>query len=721
VKIKREFIYTWLAIGVTSISFAFFLGESITDKSVPRSWWAFTEFMVFLAIVCALVLGNLIFQFARLGYLQRRAAHHPAARAAFETVYDEPTPRLAVLIPSYKEEERVLLQTILSVALLEYPGRRIVVLIDDPPDVAGAELETLQATRRLVAELNQAFGAHGRVLHREQLAFLTRLQLGKLDEAAEAARLARSYEDLAAWLDAWAGRIAASSTPSTAHTDRLFIDRILRQPAADHRARAAHLRSASFDPQQAVREHHRLAALLTVEIESFERKRYTNLSHQPNKAMNLNSYIGLIGGCYYEVTHDDGLHLVECAIATATVRVPHADYLLTIDADSIVLPDYALRLVRIMEASPAIAVAQTPYSAFPGPEAMLERAAGATTDIQYIVHQGFTRYDATYWVGANAMLRLAALRDICNLRTERGHQIAVFIQDRTVIEDTGSTVDLIRRGWQLYNYPERLAYSATPPDFGALIIQRRRWSNGGLLILPDLLRHLYKTGRLSGRLPELAMRSYYLTTPAIANFGLLVLVLYRFDDSVSNWWLPLTAAPYYYLYGRDLRFAGYRWSDLLRVYALNLLLVPVNLAGVLRSLQQGLTGRKAPFGRTPKVEQRTRTPSLYILFQWFLLAYLAGIFIVDLVQGLITHAVFALVNIAFYIYGITAFLGWRNCYFDLRAGFAPVVRSPRRLEQVRQTTLDSPLPEPAPIEAAARRLSSENVGGTSSHGATGRG
>ena len=34
---------------------------------------------------------------------------------------------------------------------------------------------------------------------------------------------------------------------------------------------------------------------------SFERKQYVSLSHEPNKAMNLNSYIGLMGGTYREV------------------------------------------------------------------------------------------------------------------------------------------------------------------------------------------------------------------------------------------------------------------------------------------------------------------------------------------------------------------------------------------------------------------------------------
>jgi hypothetical protein len=52
------------------------------------------------------------------------------------------------------------------------------------------------------------------------------------------------------------------------------------------------------------------------------------------------------------------------------------------------------------------------------------------------------------------------------------HEIA----DRTIIEDTESSIDLIVRGWSLYNYPSRLAYSATPADFGSLLIQRRRWA-----------------------------------------------------------------------------------------------------------------------------------------------------------------------------------------------------------------------------------------------------
>src|SRR5215210_909934 len=102
------------------------------------------------------------------------------------------------------------------------------------------------------------------------------------------------------------------------------------------------------------------------------------------------------------------------------VFIPDADYVLTLDADSIILPEYILKLLRVMEGDSGLAVAQTPYSAFPGAPTPLERVAGATTDVQYFVHQGFTAFGATFWVGANALLRLSALRDIRTVAAERG-------------------------------------------------------------------------------------------------------------------------------------------------------------------------------------------------------------------------------------------------------------------------------------------------------------
>ncbi len=71
------------------------------------------------------------------------------------------------------------------------------------------------------------------------------------------------------------------------------------------------------------------------------------------------------------------------------------------------------------------------------------------------MHQGLTNYGATFWVGANAVLRKSALDDIAVAEREGNLTIQRFIQDRTVIEDTESSVDLGIKNWRLYNYPER--------------------------------------------------------------------------------------------------------------------------------------------------------------------------------------------------------------------------------------------------------------------------
>jgi hypothetical protein len=205
------------------------------------------------------------------------------------------------------------------------------------------------------------------------------------------------------------------------------------------------------------RAYIQLAARFHAEFDVFERKQYCNLSHEPNKAMNLNSFLCLMGTRVKPVLRKSGLHLEETSNPTGSRLIPDSPYVITLDADSLLLPCYASTLIRLMEQPEhaRIAVAQTPYSAFPNAPGILERTAGATTDIQYLVHQGFTRFGATYWVGANALLRKSALEDICTEEREGVKIVRRYIQDRTVIEDTESTIDLLAKGWSLYNHPER--------------------------------------------------------------------------------------------------------------------------------------------------------------------------------------------------------------------------------------------------------------------------
>ena len=162
-----------------------------------------------------------------------------------------------------------------------------------------------------------------------------------------------------------------------------------------------------------------LTARFHVEFDVFERKQYCNLSHEPNKAMNLNSYLGLMGTRVRPVMRPAGLALEESPLPAGSRLIADTPYVITLDADSLLKPHYASTLVRLMEqpAYARVAVAQTPYSAFPNAPGRLERTAGATTDIQYLVHQGFTYFGATFWVGANALLRKSADRKSTRLNS----------------------------------------------------------------------------------------------------------------------------------------------------------------------------------------------------------------------------------------------------------------------------------------------------------------
>jgi cellulose synthase/poly-beta-1,6-N-acetylglucosamine synthase-like glycosyltransferase len=704
---RRERLLTTLCLCLTLVATGFTLidiGNVAAIDAAGGNWPAVLEATLFAVLVLMLINGNVAFQLARIGLVDRlRRDPGPLPAGSAGPVRPIGDASIVILVPSYREDPAVIRKTLLSAALQNGPRRRLVLLIDDPPepgDLAAARL--LRAARRLPDEIERLLGEPRRQVASAQERLASRLRAGRCDGASERQRLADLHDRLAAWF-----RTQADSHPLLDHTDRFFVDHVWRRLELMQRDAAWALRCpapGSAEPSgfELNAAHRSLLNLFDCPVTSFERKLYANLSHEPNKAMNLNSYIACLGGRFEEREEGPGRMLRPVPAGAGSLEIPDADYALTLDADSIILPDYAERLVAFMEqpGNARLAIVQTPYAAFPRAPGVLERIAGATTDVQLLMHQGFTRYGATFWVGANAVVRRAALEDIRTVTIEGGHPIARYIQDRTVIEDTESTIDLALKGWRLHNYPARLAYSATPPDFGSLLIQRRRWANGGLIILPKLLRYLAGQ-RLESRLPQAILRLYYLGSIAWSTVGLLILLLYPFDPDLVSFWLPLTAVPYFLLYGRALVELGYRATDLLRVYALNLLLIPVQLGGVIKSVQQIWSGRKIPFGRTPKVRGRTSVPALYLVAAHGMTLYALAASIVDYAAGRHAHAAFSLINAAFLGYASTVFIGIGPTLADIRAALRSTVPAvvgrrperPRRID-VRRGAAESEVRRP---------------------------
>ncbi len=624
---------------------------------------------LFTAVVFILTYGSAVYLVTRIGYFVRRMRHRPPAFEDLVSSHWSEAEAIAVLVPSYKEDVRTIRQTLLSAALQHHPNKRVVLLLDDPQHPKDRESAALLADARRVPGEIAAFLCEPKdLIERAFEQFDQRQVNSQIDARAELWALLHVYDGLVNWMD----RCIADACPSD-HTDEHFLAITFGEHRALLRESACrlvlHLVGNLVSADDIAREYRRLLAVFDVTITAFERKRYQNVSLEANKAANLNSYIGLLGRTVRECRHPDGFHL-EIADDSESghdgVQIPDASFVLTLDADSILLPDYALRLSSVFaeEGNERVAVVQTPYTAVPNAPGVLERIAGATTDIQYIVHQGFTWCDATFWVGANALLRKSALDEIRTEEEERGYRVSKFIQDHTVIEDTESTVDLALHEWTLRNYPERLAFSATPPDFGSLLIQRSRWANGGLLIVPKLVRHAVARPLEAMAVLSFLVRLHYLTSIATSSVGMLVLLFLPVDTALFSLWLPVLGAAYFTIYGRDLVLNGYLLGDVLRVAAFNIMLLPIHLAGVLKSIQQGITGTRTPFARTPKVEGRTAAPAWAILSLWGLLAWslLAGV--MHVIEARWLSASFSFVIASSLAYAVQTFVGVRASWED---------------------------------------------------------
>ena len=649
------------------------IGYTLTSAVLLLSdgrWLAFSEILLFLLMAILLSYGTLTYVLGRIGYI-RRIKTSLATEESDTSIRpaDGKSPSITVLVPSYREELNVIRKTLLSAALQEYRNLRIVLLIDDPFNSANpSERASLEATRQLPQQLLDVLDAPAQECRDAMASYLDRRHQGPIEPLHESTLLADLNDRVADWFENFADQHDIAD-----YSDRFFVESTYRKPALRYRQSAEHWRTApeteptgpsGEDPF--LDEYNRLGNLFEAEISSFERKRYVNLSHVANKATNLNCYIGLFGSHFRELTTPDGISIEQATADEAQIYVPNSDMILILDADTLIAPDYAPKLANFLQepGNERVAVVQCPYVSFPDPPNVLQRIAGAQTDIQYLLHQGMTFYDAAYWVGANALVRTAALQQIATVETENGISVKRFIQDRTPVEDTESSLNLIQNGWRIFNYPEQLASSATPDDFGSLIIQRRRWANGGMLLLPALARYLRTGEEGRGKVKEVFMRAQYLLSLGPVSMALIFVLLFSWQLKIWAIWMMLIAAVYFSLYMRDLYLIGYRRSDLLRVFALNLLLVPINIGGLATSIHQAFTGRKAKFRRTPKTETRTAISPGFLIAEVTGLGVLMALSLRSLAQESHAQAAFIAIHAIFFLYAIGAYIGIRSMFQD---------------------------------------------------------
>ena len=170
--------------------------------------------------------------------------------------------------------------------------------------------QILQAHQTALPDDIQQLLEYPRRLFSEALAAFDNLHGDSAEIHPQELNLLADYFDRAvAWLN-----LQVAEMPVADHTDIFLAHQVLNSLAVDFSLTSRALRSAAskevdFEIHRVRQLYKRLVNVFTAKLTSFERKAYASLSAEPNKAMNLNSYISLMGGTYNKVETLSGLVL----------------------------------------------------------------------------------------------------------------------------------------------------------------------------------------------------------------------------------------------------------------------------------------------------------------------------------------------------------------------------------------------------------------------------
>ena len=123
----------------------------------------------------------------------------------------------------------------------------------------------------------------------------------------------------------------------------------------------------------------------------------------------------------------------------------------------------------------------------------------------------------------------------------------------------------------------------------------------------------------------------------------MVAIPFMDGQPLPLFWLVLAAVPYYLLYARDLE-KPLSMKRCVRMYSVDLLLIPVSIAGMLKSLQQAFAGEPSPFIRTPRFRSH-RTAATYTLIPVLAMPWIVYVAIVGFMHSGYTFPIFRSVNI----------------------------------------------------------------------------
>jgi cellulose synthase (UDP-forming) len=296
--LERERLLTLVGLIITGSVFSAFLYLNVShsiELYTTQQTNAALETILFIFISTFLIYSNFIYLLTRYGRLKRdeEFEEEPQRFLAEFAFGAKPPPQLTILVPAFKEDISVITMALLSCTFQEYPCKRIVLLIDNPPDPQSPnDKKLLDASRKLPEYIATMLKPMHSIITKEWIQFESRKhQMNR----AEAARVRTAlYRDVATWFENMSREYYTHD-----HIEHCFVKEILSKLASKCHSQAESLEYKAQQESASVNEieygYRYLHSLFSAELVSFERKTFENLSHEPNKAMNINSYLGLLG------------------------------------------------------------------------------------------------------------------------------------------------------------------------------------------------------------------------------------------------------------------------------------------------------------------------------------------------------------------------------------------------------------------------------------------
>ena len=150
--------YSRFAIVLTIVFWLMYVTSVIIRQLIdgPQNYRFTAEVFGYTFIVSFLTLSALMYLMARAGALQRFRKHVRTPQRVIDEHFSTHPSSITVLVPSYSEEVSVIRKTLLSAALQEAQGLRVVLLLDDHPfKIRPQHKERIEQSRALGGEIEK--------------------------------------------------------------------------------------------------------------------------------------------------------------------------------------------------------------------------------------------------------------------------------------------------------------------------------------------------------------------------------------------------------------------------------------------------------------------------------------------------------------------------------------------------------------------------------------